>query len=79
MGRVPHPKNTSATNFPRRVKFYLSHFGLCCKRLEEALIRLGQLTPLLHESSVGSWWPPFKSGTWEGWASLGKGELELGA
>lgn len=23
-----HPKNTSATNFPQRVKFYLSHFSL---------------------------------------------------
>ena len=39
-----HPKNTSATNFPRRVKFYLSHLSLCmlacCKRPGEAVIRL---------------------------------------
>lgn len=73
---LSHPKNTSATNFPRRVKFYLSHFSLClfacCKRPEEALIRLGQLAPCIQLLSVGSGRPPFRSGTWEVCASLGE-------
>lgn len=38
-----HPKNTSATNFPQRVKFHLSHFSLrlfaCRKHPGEVLTR----------------------------------------
>lgn len=78
-----HPKNTSATNFPQKVKFYLSHFSLCLfacrKHPGEILARLCLLVPCIHPLSSGEL--VAAPGEWDmGRLQIAwKGELELGA